>query len=163
MTVYYGSDRPLPCPAIPISEIGREFGIGFYTTPVLDFAKMQAKRKAKQNIAVGGGISPVISAYHFDFDTAQKSCSCKILEAFSEEWLEFVIACYTDIWFVHPYDIVLGSAVTPEISGILSEYRSNKINQSDTLQTLSQCASIMQVCFSTASALSCLTFAGKYD
>ena len=160
MTVYHGTNKAVKYPSISISEIGREFGIGFYVTPDAEVAKNRAKRKGKQSSLYGNNC-PVVSAYDFDLNAAKNTFHCRILEELSEEWLDFIMKCYMDIHFVHPYDIVFGPMVTPELSLVLSDYRSCKNGKAETIHLLSKCMPVMQVCFSTADSLSCLNFLGS--
>ena len=46
MKVYHGTSKMIQKPQIMLSEIGREFGIGFYVTPNREMAVKNAKRAA---------------------------------------------------------------------------------------------------------------------
>ena len=75
------------------------------------------------------------------------------LEGYSKQWLDFIFRCYTDIHFVHHYDVVFGNAVTAEIQDIISPYRYGKISEAEVLDRLSSMPGTEQICFSTAPAL----------
>lgn len=152
MIVYHGSDREIIRPRITLSDLGREFGIGFYVTPELTLAESQAKRKAKQGL-VYDAHRPVVTEFEFDADAAAKALKLKRLDGCSEEWLDFIMRCYTDIHFVHPYDIVIGNAVLPEHSEILNQYRRSVISKQLALKQLNSACACFQICFSTAASL----------
>lgn len=152
MFLYYGSSKPVKSPAIPLSEVGKEFGIGFYAFTERMPAEAQAARAAKKAFFYD---NPRPTVTKFQFDPAKLPSDWKLLKlnGFDRQWLDFVFQCYTDIHFVHPYDIVIGNAVTSEVSEVLNAYRRGSLNQEITLQMLSSLPAVKQVCFSTARAL----------
>ena len=48
MILYHGSFVDIKQPEIIVSEKGRDFGFGFYLTPIKEQAERMAKRKQKQ-------------------------------------------------------------------------------------------------------------------
>lgn len=157
MTLFHGSDKSVITPTIPISEIGREFGIGFYTYPTREPAEEQAFRKVKQAFFLDHP-HPTVSCYRFDLDTARQELKVIELPCFDAQWLEFIMRCYTDIHFVHRYDIVVGNMVTAEAGGLLTAYRQKQITQTVLLQELQSVPAVTQICFSTARSLELLKY-----
>ena len=49
MILYHGTTMEIPIPRILRSEIGRDFGLAFYTTDIQEQAERWAKRKARIN------------------------------------------------------------------------------------------------------------------
>ncbi len=155
MILYHGADKKIKNPSIPLSEIGREFGIGFYVTEDDSLAQKRAERKAKQGFFYDNPV-PTVTAFRFD-EAAVEHLKVKQLNGYQEEWLDFIMQCYTDIHFVHPYDIVIGNAVLPEATEILKAYRSSAISKQETLTKLQELPEVLQICFSTTTALEYLT------
>lgn len=81
-----------------LSDLGREFGIGFYVTPELTLAESQAKRKAKQGL-VYDAHRPVVTEFEFDADAAAKG-----VEAEKAGWLFGRMAgFYHAVLYRHPF------------------------------------------------------------
>lgn len=152
MKVYHGTSKTIQKPQIMLSEIGREFGIGFYVTPNRETAIKSAKRAARQGF-VYDNLKPTLNIYDFEPETIAEHFRVIHLDGYSKEWLDFILRCYTDIHFVHHYDVVFGNAVTAEIAGVLSPYRYGKISEAEVLHRLSSMPQTEQICFSTVPAL----------
>lgn len=138
-----------------LSELGREFGIGFYVTTDRKLALEQAERKVRHGSAFCIN-KPVVTELEFD-EAAEAELKLIRLDGYSKEWLDFIMRCYTDIHFVHPYDIVIGNAVLPDIARLLSEYRKAACSEKELLEELDDREFCTQICFSTAAALDYLT------
>ena len=151
MILYHGSDRAIKKPSIPISALGREFGIGFYAVADPDLAAQQAVQKVKQAFFYDNP-KPTVSIFCFTLSSVTE-LKVKQLNGYDEEWLDFLIQCYTDIHFVHPYDIVIGNAVLPQTAEVLQLYRRGRLSKQDTLSQLALLPQVTQVCFATAAAL----------
>lgn len=157
MKVYQGSAKVIRKPQIMLSEIGREFGIGFYVTPDKETAIKSAKRAARQGF-VYDNLKPTLNIYDFEPETIGEHFRVIHLNGYSKEWLDFILRCYTDIHFVHHYDVVFGNAVTAEIADVLSPYRYGKISEAEVLHRLSSMPQTEQICFSTAPVLETLAY-----
>ena len=152
MKVYHGTSKMIQKPQIMLSEIGREFGIGFYVTPNREMAVKNAKRAAGKGF-IYDNPKPILNVYELDTDKIMTEFRTIRLEGYSKQWLDFIFRCYTDIHFVHHYDVVFGNAVTAEIQDIISPYRYGKIYEAEVLDRLSSMPGTEQICFSTAPAL----------
>ena len=157
MEVYYGTSKTIQKPQITLSEIGKEFGIGFYVTPNREIAVKNAMHAARQGF-IYDNPKPTLNIY--ELDTARIATDFRTihLEGYSKQWLDFILRCYTDIHFVHHYDVVFGNAVTAEIANTLSPYRFGKISENEVLDRLSAMPATEQICFSTAPALEALQY-----
>lgn len=152
MKVYHGTSKMIQKPQIMLSEIGREFGIGFYVTSNREMAVKNAKRAAGKGL-IYDNPKPTLNVYELDTDKIMTDFRTIRLEGYSKQWLDFIFRCYTDIHFVHHYDVVFGNAVTAEIQDIISPYRYGKISEAEVLDRLSSMPGTEQICFSTAPAL----------
>ncbi len=157
MTLYYGASKRVQAPSIPLSELGKEFGIGFYAYLDRKPAEEQAIRKAKQGFLFDNP-KPTVSTYAFDADAAYRALRVIELPDFDAEWLDFIMQCYTDFRFVHPYDIVIGNAVTAPVKVLLDAYRASGLTKAALLQELKAMTAVKQVCFSTTRALEYVRF-----
>lgn len=157
MKVYQGTAKIIQKPQIMLSEIGREFGIGFYVTPNKETAIKSAKRAARQGF-VYDNLKPTLNIYEFEPTAIDENFRVIHLAGYSKEWLDFVFRCYTDIHFVHHYDVVFGNAVTAEVADALSSYRYGRTTEAEVLHRLSSMPETEQICFSTAPALEVLEY-----
>ena len=65
MILYHGSDVEVKEIDLGRSEVGKDFGVGFYLT----VSKEQAERMASRRVRLYGG-EPVVSAFEFDESAA---------------------------------------------------------------------------------------------
>ncbi len=157
MIVYHGASKIIQKPQIILSEIGREFGVGFYVTAERGVAVQNARLAAKKGF-IYDNPKPILNVYELDVEWLTAEFSVIRLEKYSKQWLDFVLQCYTDIHFVHPYDAVFGNAVTAEVREALSLYRHGKISEAEILARLSDSTAVEQICFSTAAASELLCY-----
>ena len=115
-------------------------------------AVKNAKRAAGKGF-IYDNPKPSLNVYELDTDKIMTDFRTIRLEGYSKQWLDFIFRCYTDIHFVHHYDVVFGNAVTAEIQDIISPYRYGKISEAEVLDRLSSMPGTEQICFSTAPAL----------
>ena len=115
-------------------------------------AVKNAKRAAGKGF-IYDNPKPTLNVYELDTDKIMTDFRTIRLEGYSKQWLDFIFRCYTDIHFVHHYDVVFGNAVTAEIQDIISPYRYGKISEAEVLDRLSSMPGTEQICFSTAPAL----------
>ncbi len=108
MIRYRGSYLEIPYPDILHSLEKVDFGREFYTTPLREQAEKWC-RKFKRR-----GKDGVISRYVFD-EKVSEILKVQKFESYSEEWLDFILACRngTDRW---DYDVVVGG-VANAVSG----------------------------------------------
>lgn len=113
MILYHGSNVEVTTIDLTRSEIGKDFGVGFYLTA----SKEQAERMASRRVRLYGG-SPAVSAFEFDSDAAVKAGLLqKEFQTYSAEWAEFVLAnrANTSRQQIHEYDIVYGPVANDDV------------------------------------------------
>lgn len=86
MILYYGSYLAIENPDLLHSRPNLDFGKGFYLTSIREQAEKWCGKFVKR------GKEGVISNYMFDEELFQR---LKVLrfDSYSEEWLEFILAC----------------------------------------------------------------------
>ena len=107
MILYHGSNVRIDKIDLSKSNVGKDFGVGFYLTPNREHALGQANRKIEM-FSFG---TPVLNAYVFDEGLLHgRELSVKIFENYSVEWADFVLMNRQNKSRtpMHDYDIVVG-------------------------------------------------------
>ena len=117
MILYHGSDVEVKTPVIIKSEKGRDFGFGFYLTPI----KEQAERMARRKQRINRSDKAVVSVYEWNED--KESIAYKHFPSPNEEWLDFIIKCRTDISFNHGFDVVEGRIADDAVGEVAGDER----------------------------------------
>ena len=152
MILYHGSFLEIPRPDLQHSRPNVDFGRGFYTTPLREQAvKWCGKFKRR-------GKDGVISRYSFD-ETASSTLKTLKFDAYSEEWLDFIIACRRGI--PHTFDIVEGPMADDTIYNYIQNYMDGKISRAAFWELAKFKKPTHQISFHTISALDTLTFLGS--
>ena len=113
MILYHGSNVEVIEIDLHRSEVGKDFGVGFYLTA----SKEQAERMAGRRVRLYGG-EPVVSAFEFDEVAAKASgLSRKDFQFYSKEWADFILANRANgtRQQIHEYDIVHGPIANDDI------------------------------------------------
>lgn len=145
MILYHGSYLEIIHPDLCHSREKVDFGRGFYTTPLLGQAEKwcgKFKRRGKEGI---------ISRYTFD-EKALKTLNIKEFESYSEEWLDFILACRSgeDIW---KFDIVIGGVANDKVFNTIELYLDQLIDKTEAIKRLRYEKPNLQVCFRTQEAI----------
>lgn len=145
MILYHGSYLEIMYPDLSHSREKVDFGRGFYTTPLLGQAEKwceKFKRRGKEGI---------ISRYTFD-EKALKTLNVKEFESYSEEWLDFILACRNgeDIW---KFDIVIGGVANDKVFNTIELYLDQLIDKTEAIKRLRYEKPNLQVCFRTQEAI----------
>ena len=153
MILYHGSFIAVARPDLMHSRDNVDFGKGFYATPIYDQAQSWCRKFIRR------GREGIISRYQFD---EGKCGSLKILrfETYSEEWLDFILACRsgkdkTD------YDIVSGGVANDRVFNTVELYFEQLIDKAEAIKRLRYEKPNMQVAFRSEAALACLHFEGS--
>ena len=106
MILYHGSNVDVREIDLNRSEVGKNFGVGFYLTA----SKEQAERMASRRVRLYGD-EPVVSVFEFD-EAAAKAAGLmqKDFQFYSKEWADFILANRANgsRKQIHEYDIVHG-------------------------------------------------------
>ena len=145
MILYHGSYLGIPYPDLSHSRDKVDFGRGFYTTPLREQAEKwcgKFKRRGKDG---------VISRYTFDED-AFETLKIRRFESYSEEWLDFILACRSgeDRW---EYDIVIGGVAGDKAFNTIELYLDQLIDRTEAIKRLRYEKPNLQICFRTQEAI----------
>ena len=132
------------------SRLNVDFGKGFYTTPNYEQAEkwcVRFKRRGKDSI---------IASYEFN-ETAYDTLNVLKFDAYSEEWLDFILNCRrgkdnTD------YDLVIGSVANDKIFNTVELYFDDLIDKNEAINRLRYEKPNLQMAFRTEKDLSYLIY-----
>ena len=160
MILYHGSNIVVNKPKIIKTEIGRDFGFGFYTTDIKEQAIRWAKRKAK--IACNKdnkNTSAIVSIYEFD-EKNFSDLKYKHFPTPSAEWLDMICKCRSDITFLHGYDIVAGKIADDNVGETVTYVIQGIMRREDAIERLKFEDINNQICFNSDKALKLLKYIG---
>lgn len=141
MILYHGSYLEIAKPDLLHSRANVDFGKGFYTTPLRDQAvKWCGKFKRR-------GREGVLSKYTFD-ESAYGHCKVLKFDAYSEEWLDFILACRRGLDQTG-HDIVIGGVANDKVFNTVELYFEQLIDKAEAIRRLQYEQPNLQVCFRT--------------
>ena len=107
MILYHGSYLEIPNPDLKHSRANVDFGLGFYTTPLYEQAEKWCNKFKRRNK------NGFISCYSFD-ETTYNHLNVLRFDAYSEEWLDFILNCRSER-DTTDYDIVIGGVANDKV------------------------------------------------
>ena len=113
MILYHGSNVEVKEIDLGRSEVGKDFGVGFYLTA----SKEQAERMAHRRVRLYGG-EPVVSVFEFDDAAAQAGdLLIKDFQFYSKEWADFILSnrASSSRNQIHKFDIVHGPIANDDV------------------------------------------------
>ena len=153
MTVYHGGAAAIPVPDLLHSRKAVDFGPGFYVTPIRDQAfRWSEKRKRREGTAV-------VSRYEFD-ETAAAGLKTLRFDSYSEEWLNFIIAC-RNLRDSSDWDIVIGGVANDKVFDTLEAFFDGFATKEQTSGRLRMATPNLQICLRSEAALRTLSFVGS--
>ena len=162
MKIYHGSTVEVSKPTIISSEKGRDFGEGFYTTPIKEQAERWAKRKQLIEKKFGDdGAKAIVSVY--EYDGKVDKLKTKDFPEASEEWLDMVLACRGKVDYKHGLDIVSGKIADDSVGETVTFVMQGIMRKEDALKRLKFQKINSQIAFCTAKALKHISFEKSYE
>ena len=160
MTLYHGTIVEIRHPEILRSEVGRDFGFGFYTTDIQEQAERWAIRKAKiASRKLTEPVEAVVNVYEWNTDIPM---NIKKFDGTSLEWLDFVVTCRSNVSFTHEYDIVTGKIANDNVGETVSYVVQGIMRREDALERLKFEKINNQIAFCTEASLGTLAFVKSY-
>ena len=153
MILYHGSFVEIVKPDLAHSRQKVDFGCGFYVTPLYEQAAKwcgKFKRRGKDGI---------ISRYEYDANQESKLRMLKF-DAYSEEWLDFILNCRSGK-DTTDYDIVVGGVANDKVFNTVELFFDGLIDKKEAINRLKYEKPNLQVCFRTEKALALLHFEGS--
>lgn len=150
MTLYHGSYMEIIRPDLKHSRLNVDFGPGFYTTPLYQQASKWCEKFKRR------GREGIVSCYNFD-ESADEQLKILKFDAYSEEWLDFILNCRsgkdnTD------YDIVIGGVANDKVFNTVELFFDGLIDKTEAIKRLRYEKPNLQICFRTEKALEHLRF-----
>jgi len=152
MKIFHGGTEIVKSPRIISSYTGRDFGIGFYTTDIMEQAIKWAKRQALYRRKD----SAILNIYEFDNDVSD--LSTKVFNDYSIEWLDFVINCRGNLNYKHTYDLVTGKIANDNVGETIQAVIDGLTSKDFALTKIVFMEANNQICFSTQKALNHIKF-----
>ena len=163
MTLFHGGTRIIEHPVVITGDQGRDFGFAFYATDIREQAERWARRRARyRNRIAGQGIKGIVCEYEFD----EKSCDDLTVMRFPEptmEWIDFVVACRSDITYTHGYDLVIGKIANDRVGETISYVVQGVMRREDALERLRFQHINNQFAFCTDKAIDKLRYVRSYE
>ena len=137
MILYHGSYMEVRKPEIITSEVGRDFGFGFYTTDLEEQAVIWAKRRAMlAQRRKGTPCKPVINLYEWNEEETAMTFEIKRFMGSSMEWLNFVVKCRSELHYQHDYDVVIGNIAQGNTGEMISYVMQGIMHKEDALKRM---------------------------
>ncbi|MDR1978794.1 MAG: DUF3990 domain-containing protein [Synergistaceae bacterium] len=140
LMLYHGSYLAVRKPDISYSRDNTDFGKGFYTTPIKEQAVKWSERFKRRN---GQG---VVSRYAFDDVAAKTKASIWEFEYYSDEWLDFIIACRGGEVSGN-YDVIIGGVANDKVFNTIQLFLDELIDKGEALKRLKYEEPNLQYCF----------------
>jgi len=166
MILYHGSNIEIEKIDLSKCRPLKDFGRGFYTTPLRE----QAWAMAKRTVKIYGEGTPCVTEFNFD-DAVLKDTSfnIKCFNKPSLEWAKFVVnnrnhnftdfsspECNTDC----KYDIVTGNVANDDITALINVYLAGILSDEALIKELTFRELSEQISFHTERATACLQKTG---
>ena len=153
MILYHGSFVTIDKPDLTHSRPNVDFGKGFYTTPIYEQAEKWCGKFKRR------GQDGIITSYEFN-ETAYGVLKVLKFDAYSEEWLDFILNCRrgqdsTD------YDLVIGGVANDKVFNTVELYFDGLLDKKEAISRLRYEKPNLQMAFRTEKALSYLKFEGS--
>jgi hypothetical protein len=161
MKVYHGSDVRIEKVDLLKSRDFRDFGRGFYVTPIREHAHKWALRMAEEN-----DTRPVVTEFDYhELYAEHTGLNLQRFSEISEEWVDFVMMNRDrDIRKpAHAYDIVEGPIANDWVTSQIRNYGKGKITLEQLLEKLRYREETYQICFCTPESLFAIEQAGYDD
>lgn len=154
MKLYHGSNVEIITPDLSKSKPYKDFGQGFYLSPL----HAQALAMARQKVDQYQSGTPCVTFFEWDRDgaLADPALKVKFFDGYSREWAEFILANRNRelIHPVHDYDIVIGPIADDGVTFQLRRYRAGAITMERLIDELKYAQGLtVQYFFGTPHAL----------
>lgn len=163
MVLYHGGTHVIEKPVIITGDQGRDFGFAFYATDIREQAERWAKRRARYRSRLAGmSVKGIVCEYEF-YDKSIIDLSVKNFPEPSLEWIDFVVACRSDISYRHEYDLVTGKIANDRVGETISYVVQGIMRKEDALERLKFQHINNQFAFCTEKAIGMLKFIRSYE
>ncbi len=155
MKLYHGTNQYFTQIELPKSQVGKDFGCGFY----LSDSEEQARELAGFKTKLLGG-TPTILTYEFDEKALHDgSLSYQSFDAYTREWAQFIFANRNNRTRtnIHTFDVVYGPIANDKVGVQIRNVLENNIDMDTFLERLHYMKGItFQYFFATPKAIQLL-------
>ena len=141
MIVYHGSNQPVVSPDVLHSRPRVDFGAGFYVTPLWEQAVSWAGRFKRM------GQDAVITEYELD-DAALSLPRTLRFDAYSEDWLDFIMQCRRGRK-VENWDVIMGGVANDRVFDTIQLFFDGLIDKAAAINRLKYHKPNYQICLRT--------------
>ena len=145
MILFHASSVIVERPDVLHSRQRVDFGPGFYTTPLLKQAYGWCQKFLRE------GKDAYICRYALE-DAAFRQCKVLAFDAYSEEWLDFVVQCRAGMCRTDA-DIVTGGVANDKVFDTVELFLDNLIDRKEALRRLRFEKPNAQVCIRTQAVI----------
>lgn len=153
MILYHGSYLEIPQPDLAHSRANVDFGPGFYVTPIYEQAEKWCGRFRRR------GKDGVVSRYRFE-DGREAQLKVLKFDAYTEEWLDFILSCRTGK-DTTDFNLVVGGVANDRVFNTVELFFDGLIDKTEAIRRLRYEKPNLQLCFRTEKALALLAFEGS--
>lgn len=153
MILYHGSYLEIPQPDLAHSRANVDFGPGFYVTPIYEQAEKWCGRFRRR------GKDGVVSRYRFE-DGREAQLKVLKFDAYTEEWLDFILSCRTGK-DTTDFDLVVGGVANDRVFNTVELFFDGLIDKTEAIRRLRYEKPNLRLCFRTEKALALLAFEGS--
>lgn len=153
MILYHGSYLEIPQPDLAHSRANVDFGPGFYVTPIYEQAEKWCGRFRRR------GKDGAVSRYRFE-DGREAQLKVLKFDAYTEEWLDFILSCRTGK-DTTDFDLVVGGVANDRVFNTVELFFDGLIDKTEAIRRLRYEKPNLQLCFRTEKALALLAFEGS--
>ena len=146
MKLYHGSFTVVPNPDLSFSRDTTDFGKGFYTTTIQTQAEKWAARYKRRQ---GRGF---VSLYEIDEDELRKNAPVLEFNAYSDEWLDFIIRCRRGE-SAGNYGLIIGGIANDDVFNTLTVFFRGFIDKTEAIKRLRYEKPNIQYCFKTQAVI----------
>lgn len=163
MILYHGGTDIVENPMVITGDQGCDFGFAFYVTDIREQAERWAKRRARYRGRLAGvPVNGIVCEYEFD-ETFLLDLSMRSFSEPSLEWIDFVVACRSDVSYRHGYDLVIGKIANDRVGETISYVVQGIMRREDALERLKFQQINNQFAFCTEKAIRKLKFLRSYE
>ena len=152
MILFHGTNIDFREIKLSVCTPHKDFGKGFYLTPILARAKERAKDKC--DLEKCG--MPLVQQYEFD-ESQLNNLNVLTFNSTDTEWLDFILSNRNKKHRQqHNYDVVIGPVADDGVITSISLYESRIITKEELIARLRYAKPYIQYCFCTQSAINLL-------
>ena len=151
MILFHGSYVVVKEPLVHVGRRTLDFGPGFYVTKL----KEQAEKWANRVRTIRNVSSAYVSIYNFDIESWLKINSSRhlVLDAYNEQWLDFVVASRKGQQPWQGYDVIEGGVANDQVIDTVEDYFSGRITIEQALGLLRFAKPTHQMCISSQNVI----------